>query len=616
MQPHWLSRLFRPNRAPVHPAPMLDSVVSGLPLLNVASSLTERTWFWHGGEDRTGFAIAQRLNVPDIVGRLLAGRDVDVETAADFLAPTLRALLPDPAGMADMHAAAERLAHAIRTGETVAVFGDYDVDGACSAALITLFLRQLGCKVLPYVPDRLAEGYGPNPTALLHLAGQGATLVVCVDCGTSAHEALAAIAGQADIVVLDHHKAEGPPPPVLATVNPNRLDCASGLRNLCAAGVAFMAAIATLRALRRHGFFAARAEPDLMAMLDLVALATVCDVMPLTGLNRALVTQGLRVMGRRARPGLAALMDVAQTRDAPTAMTCGFGLGPRINAGGRISEADLGLRLLLCEDPLDARLLAERLDAANRQRQSVEAGVLQDAIDAADQQMQSGRAVLVVCGAKWHPGVVGIVAGRLKERFNRPACVGGTAAGLVKGSGRSVPGHDLGAAVIAARQSGILATGGGHAMAAGFSLAPDRTAHFQDFLCERLPVSTTAPRRPHLRVEAIVTAGGASLELAEHLARLAPFGTGNEEPMIVVPEIRVTKADRLGNDGNTIRAFVQSEGDPRRLKTILFRAGDNPVGQALLERGGLLHLAGHLRAETWNGNTTASFCVIDAARAA
>jgi single-stranded-DNA-specific exonuclease len=590
--------------------------MSGGPVLSVAGSLTGRSWVWRAGEDRQGFAIAERLGVPEIVGRVLAARAVGIDEAADFLAPTLRVLLPDPVVLIDMEAAAARLADAVRRQEIVAVFGDYDVDGACSAALLTVFLRGLGCSVIPYVPDRLKEGYGPNAPALARLASQGASLIVCVDCGTSAHAALAVLEGRAEVIVLDHHKAEGPPPAVLATVNPNRLDCRSGLRDLCAAGVAFMACIATLRALRRAGFFAARAEPDLMGLLDLVALATVCDVMKLTGLNRALVAQGLRVMARRGRPGLAALMDVAQTRDAPTAMTCGFGLGPRINAGGRISEADLGLRLLLCDDPLDARLLAERLDAVNRQRQTVEAGVLQAAMEAADAQMQAGRGVLLVCGAKWHPGVVGIVAGRLKEKFNRPACVGGVAEGVVKGSGRSVPGHDLGAAVIAARQSGLIATGGGHAMAAGFSMDPARIGDLHDFLCERLPVSPDAPRRPVLSVEAIVSAGGATIDLARHLARLAPFGAGNDEPVIVVPEVRVVKTDRLGNDGNTIRAFVEAEGG-QRMKTLLFRAGDGALGQALGDRGaGRLHLAGHLRAESWNGAVSASFCVVDGAAAA
>ena len=579
-----------------------------------AQSLSGRAWVWRSAEDRLGFAIAERLGVPEIVGRIMAARGVSIEDAADFLTPTLRALLPDPACMVDMGEAAARLARAVRARETVAVFGDYDVDGACSAAIVTLFLRALGCPVLPYIPDRLAEGYGPNPAALLRLADRGATLVVCVDCGTAAAEALAALHGLADVIVLDHHKAEGLPPPVFATVNPNRLDCASGLRHLCAAGVAFMTSVATLRVLRREGAFAARPEPDLMAMVDLVALATVCDVMPLTGLNRALVTQGLRVMARRERPGLAALMDVAQTRDLPTAMTCGFGLGPRLNAGGRISEADLGLRLLLCDDPLEARMLAERLDAVNRQRQMVESGVLEAAVAMAQAQVAAGHEVVLVCGAKWHPGVVGIVAGRLREKFNCPVCVGGTSGGLVKGSGRSVPGLDLGAAVIAARQAGIIVTGGGHAMAAGFGMAPEREADFHAFLCARLPRAADAPTRPHLPVEASVAAAGATLTLAKQLARLAPFGTANEEPVVVVPDVRVVKTDRLGNDGNTLRAFVEGEGGGR-LKAMLFRAGDGPVAQALADRaGGRLHLAGHLRAESWNGTESVSLCVIDAAR--
>ena len=595
---------------------MLDSAFSGGPVLSVAHSLCGRAWMWRAGCDRTGFAIAQRLDMPEIIGRILSARNVTLDAAADFLAPTLRALLPDPATMADMDAAADRLAHAVRRQETVAVFGDYDVDGACSAAIITLFLRALGCPVLPYVPDRLAEGYGPNAPALQRLAGRGASLIVCVDCGTAAHEPLAALSGSADIVVLDHHKAEGPTPPIIATVNPNRLDCTSGLTHLCAAGVAFMAAIATLRVLRRDGTLA-RTEPDLMGLLDLVALATICDVMPLTGLNRALVTQGLRVMTRRTRPGLAALLDVAQksgpqgdrAREAPTAMTCGFGLGPRINAGGRISEADLGLRLLLCEDPLDARLLAERLDAVNRQRQTVEAGVLASAMQEADRQMQAGQAVLLVCGQGWHPGVVGIVAGRLRERFNRVACVGGIAGDMVKGSGRSVPGHDLGAAILSARQSGLLTTGGGHTMAAGFSMHPHHHADLHAFLCERLPIAPNTPKQPHLNIEAIVSVEGATLDLAQHLARLAPFGTANEEPIVVMPDIRVTKTDRLG-DGNTLRAYVAGEGGAR-LKTLLFRAGDGALGQAMEDRAARLHLAGHLRAERWNGTASVSLCVVD-----
>lgn len=592
---------------------VLDRMAGGALALGVSESLTGRAWRLRApAEERLGLHLAQRLNLPEMVGRILAARGVSAEDALSFLQPTLRALLPDPSLLLDMERAADRLAHAVRTAETVAVFGDYDVDGACSAALLTLFLRGLGCAVLPYVPDRLTEGYGPNAPALSGLAARGATLIVCADCGTAAASAFAAMDRPADIIVLDHHKADGPPPPVLATVNPNRLDDTSGLRHLCAAGVAFMAAIATLRALRRSGYFAARPEPDLRLLLDLVALATVCDVMPLTGVNRALVAQGLRIMGQGARPGIAALLEVAQTRGLPSAMTCGFALGPRINAGGRISEADLGLRLLICDDPLEARALAERLDAVNRQRQTVEQGVLDAAISRAEAQLDSGHRIILVSGEAWHPGVVGIVAGRLRERFNRPALVGGHAGELVRGSGRSVPGADLGAAVLAARQAGLLETGGGHAMAAGFAFRAGTHQPFHDFLHDRLDAALGLPSRPHLDVDGVITPRGARLDLAQAMGRLAPFGQGNEEPALILRAVRVARADRLGNDGNTLR--IQAEGDGARVKCLLFRAGDGPLAQALTDRaGGLLHLAGTLRAEQWNGTESVSFFIQDAA---
>jgi single-stranded-DNA-specific exonuclease len=593
----------------------MDALVAFPAALDVAHSLGDRAWRWRPAEDRTGFAISQKFDVPELLGRIMAGRGLTLETAADFLTPKLRAMLPDPNCLADMPAAANRLARAVQTHEKIAVFGDYDVDGACSAALLTLFLRDLGCEVLTYVPDRMREGYGPNAPALLALAAQGATLIICVDCGTAATTALAALKGVADAIVLDHHKAEGPPPPILATVNPNRLDCRSGLNNICAAAVTFITVAATVRALRRDGFFAARPEPDLMQLLDLVALATVCDVMPLTGLNRALVSQGLKIMGTRRRVGINALLDVAKVKDAPTASTCGFALGPRINAGGRISESDLGLRLLLCEDPLDAKLLAERLDAVNRQRQNVEAGMLETATDLARAQVEAGHGVIVISGQNWHPGVVGIVAGRLKEKFNRPVCVGGADGALIKGSGRSIPGQDLGAAIIAARQHGILATGGGHAMAAGFTYHPAQTAAFQAFLEESLVPDPHAPARPHLDIDAAITPAGATLELAKSLSRLAPLGAGNEEPVLVLPRIRIIKTDRIGNDANTLRAMIEGEGGAK-LKAILFRAADTPLARALSDRAGpRLHLAGHLRAESWQGRETVSFIITDAALA-
>ena len=513
--------------------------------------------------------------------------------------------------MTDMDKAAARLAAAVRNQETVGVFGDYDVDGACSGALMALMLRELGCTVLSHVPDRMTEGYGPNAPALAGLVHRGASLVVCVDCGTAAADILASV--EADVIVLDHHAAQGDIPRVIATVNPNRPDCQSGLRMLCAAGVAFMTAVATHRVLRREGFFASRPEPDLKQLLDLVALATVCDVMPLVGLNRAFVTAGLKVLGRRGRPGLAALLDVARITEIPTAMSLGWALGPRINAAGRISEADLGLRLLLAEDEVSARGLAATLDSVNRTRQTVEADMLEDAMAQAKAQVEAGRATLVVAGPQWHAGVVGIVAGRIKEKFNRPACVAALADGLAKGSGRSVPGIDLGAAIIAARAHGLLISGGGHAMAAGFGLHTKDLEAFHTFLDERLAAAALLPAAADLRVEGSIAVEGCTLELAQQIHRLAPFGPGNEEPLVVLPRVRVARAERIGAEGNTLRAFLEGEGGGR-LKSVMFRAGETPLAQVLLARdGGLLHIAGHLRAETWNGRVSVGFMIVDAA---
>jgi len=593
----------------------MDGQAPEAPVLGVARSVTGRRWVWRPADPRMGLGIAQRLGVPEMVGRLLAARGIGIDLAGDYLEPTLKAMMPDPSSLTDMDLAADRIAAAVRSGEHVAVFGDYDVDGACSGALVSRFLRDLGCEVTPYVPDRLKEGYGPNAAAIAALCGRGASLIVCVDCGIAAAEALAAAEGRADVVVLDHHKAEGPAPRILAAVNPNRLDCGSGLHHVCAAAVAFLAAAATTRVLRRAGWFARRPEPDLLGLLDLVALATVCDVMPLTGFNRALVAQGLKVMGKRGRAGIAALLEVTGARDAPTAHTLGFLLGPRINASGRIGEPDLGLRLLLCEDPVEARAIAEKLDAVNRRRQEVEGEVLSAAHAMAEAQAAEGRAVLLLVGEGWHPGVVGIVAGRMKERFNRPACVAGLADGMAKGSGRSVPGVDLGSAVIAARQAGLLETGGGHAMAAGFSFRAGRDGEFHAFLEERLGHAALLPSAADLMVEGTLNVIAAQTGLAQEVARLAPFGPGNEEPIFALQRARIVKADRVGKDGATVRAIVEGEGGGR-LKTICFRAKDGPLAQALLASDRVpLHLCGHLRAEQWNGETSPSLQVVDAAPA-
>ncbi len=596
-------------------------------VLGVEASLSGRRWVWPraaagaahdpDAHDRLGLQMAQRLMLPETVGRLLSLRGVDPAAAAHYLEPTLRALLPDPSGLADMDVAAARLARAVRCGETVGVFGDYDVDGACAAALVTVLLRALGCVVHTHIPDRMREGYGPNAPALVGLADKGATLIVCVDCGTAAPEPLAQVRERAEVVVLDHHASDGAVPPILATVNPNRLDCSSGLGTLCATAIAFLTGVALLRALRREKLFAHREPPDLLGLLDLVALATVCDVMPLTGLNRALVTQGLKVMARRARPGIHALLEVASVRDVPSAFTCGYALGPRINAGGRISEADLGLRLLLCEDPAEAKQLAERLDAVNRQRRTVEDGILQRAMALGEAQLGAGHAVLFLSDTDWHPGVVGIVAGRLKERFNRPVLVGAALEdGTVKGSGRSVEGLDLGGAVIAARQNGLLLTGGGHAMAAGFSLQAEHVHAFHGFLDGRLSAARLRPLSQELSVDGVLGVAAATVELAASVNRLAPFGAGNAEPLFALPRARVLRADRIGRDNNTLRLLVEGEGGGARLKALLFRADESPLAAVLEQRGAPpVHLLGWLRAETWNGATTAGFFIADAALA-
>ncbi len=581
------------------------------PAFGNAVSESGRRWIWREAEARIAAGIAQRLGVPELLGRLLAARGIGLDAAAEWLNPTLRASLPDPSVLTDMDVAAARLAQAVIRGETVAVFGDYDVDGACSGALLVLLLGSLGCPVLSHVPDRLKEGYGPNAPALAQLCDRGATLIVCVDCGTAAADIFPQIEGRADVVVLDHHKVEGRLPAVAAVVNPNRLDDDSGLGTLCAGAVAFLAGVAVLRHLRRDGFFATRPEPDLLSMLDLVALSTVCDVMPLTGVNRALVSQGLKVMATRARPGIAALLDVAGAKDVPSAFTCGFALGPRINAAGRIGDPGMGLRLLTTADPVEARMLAERLDEVNRQRQQVEGGILESAMAEAERQIAAGNAAVLVAGEGWHPGVVGIVAGRIKEKFNRPACVAAIAEGEAKGSGRSVPGLDLGSAIIVARQSGLLTTGGGHAMAAGFSLPVSNLGRFHNLLNERLSMASQLPSAADLLVDGSLAITAATVEMAQLVGRMAPFGAGNEEPIFVLPRVRVVRADMVGKEGNTLRVFLDAAEGGARLKAVMFRAKDKPLAALLMHERAPLHLAGYLRADTWNGNVSPSFIIID-----
>lgn len=542
----------------------------------------------------------------------MAARGIDLDGVDDFLRPALRRQLPDPSRLKDMDAAAARLADAVRSGETIGVFGDYDVDGATSSALLKRFFEAVGATVEIYIPDRIVEGYGPNLAGLQRLQRNGAGVVVTVDCGITAFEPLEdAAKGGLEVIVVDHHVAEPRLPSARAVVNPNRLDDDSGLGQLAAVGVVFLLVVAVNRVLRGAGWYAARPEPDLLQWLDLVALGTVCDVVPLTGVNRAFVAQGLKVMARRGNHGLAALADVAGATDAPDAYHAGFVIGPRVNAGGRVGECWLGATLLSTPDPAEARGYAEKLDRYNQERREIEAACLEAAID----QVERGGAEdgLVYASAEgWHPGVIGIVAGRLRERYNRPACVVAVNDGIGKGSGRSVRGVDLGAAVLAARQSGLLINGGGHRMAAGFTVAPAAEGAFRAFLAERIAADTgPGGITPSLRLDGALQCAGATVALLQSLDALAPFGAGNPRPRFALPASRILKADVVGE--NHVRCFVGGEGQGR-IKAIAFRAVGDALGDALLGARGLpVHLAGNLRLDRWQGREEAQLIIEDLA---
>ena len=583
--------------------------------LGVERSLCGRRWRQRAGDDRAGLALAQQLRLPEIVGRLLAARGVGAEAADRFLNPTLRDDLPDPTHLKDMGAAVERLTRAIIGGEIVAIFGDYDVDGATATALLQRFLAAVGTRARIYIPDRQKEGYGPNAPALLQLKAEGATVVVTVDCGTAAHQPLAAArAAGLDVIVVDHHIAEPELPPAFAVINPNRVDESGAHGVLAAAGLAFLLVVGVNRALRQAGWYERVAAPDLVQWLDLVALGTICDVVPLTGVNRALVAQGLKVLRRRGNPGLAALADVAGIGERLDAYHVGFILGPRVNAGGRVGQADLGAQLLASDDPAAVLALARQLDALNAERRELEARVLAQAID----QVESGERnapLVFVAGHGWHPGVIGIVASRLKERYNRPACVVAVADGIGKGSGRSVPGLALGPAIIAARQAGLLFNGGGHAMAAGFTVPEGQLAALRAFLVERAAAALgTDALMPELGIDGALAAVAASPELVEIVERLGPFGAGNAEPRFALPNLRVLRAEVVG--AQHVRCVLGDAAGGGRLKAIAFRCLDSELGPALLQgQGATFHLAGHLRADNWQGRMGAQLMIDDAARA-
>ncbi|MBC58014.1 MAG: single-stranded-DNA-specific exonuclease RecJ [Confluentimicrobium sp.] len=582
--------------------------MTGRAFLNVECSATGRRWVGPSGEDdRLSQAMEQIPRLPAAVCRILTRRGVAPEEAEAFLAPALRDLLPDPLTLRDMHRAAERFLRAVDRNERIAVFADYDVDGGASAALLLSWLRQMGRDATLYIPDRIDEGYGPNVPAMQALA-RDHDLIICVDCGTLSHEPIAAARG-ADVVVLDHHLGGETLPPALAVVNPNRQDETGDLAHLCAAGVVFLMLVEAGRQLRIAG----RKGPDLLGFLDLVALATVADVAPLTGVNRALVRQGLTVMARRQRPGLVALGDVARMDTAPTPYHLGFLLGPRVNAGGRIGKADLGARLLSTDDPAEAAALAERLDQLNTERREVEAAVRDAALAQAETRGLDGPLVWAA-GEGWHPGVVGIVASRLKEATNRPAIVIGLDGDEGKGSGRSVSGVDLGASIQRLAAEGLLLRGGGHKMAAGLTVARDKLEPAMARLAELLQKQGAGTAGPaDLRLDGVLMPGAATVELISQIEAAGPFGAGAPAPRFAFPDVQIAFAKRVG-DSHLKISF--GDGLGTRIDAIAFGAFDTGLGPMLEQHGGArFHLAGRLEINTWGGRQRPQLRLEDAAPA-
>lgn len=586
--------------------------------LSVEHSLTGRPWRSRldaGGEARA-LAIAQISGQGEVLSRILAGRGVELGEVERFLEPTLRDLMPDPFTLVGMAEATERLTRAVSNGESVAIFGDYDVDGACSAALLSEYLRACGCDTIIHIPDRVTEGYGPNVEAMATFKAAGASLVVTVDCGAVSHEPFAEARRLGlDVVVFDHHQAPETLPPAIALVDPNRQDDLSGLGYLCAAGVVFMGLVALNRSLRDAGLLGANA-PDLMAMLDLVALATVADVVPLVGLNRAFVTRGLAIMRRRSRPGLAALLDAAGANGPPAPYHLGFLIGPRINAGGRIGDAALGARLLTTRDEAEAREIAMTLDRLNRERQRIEIATLleAEAEALASLGLEERGACVIVAGEGWAPGVVGLIAARLKERFGRPAFALALNGDHATGSGRSIAGVDLGRMVRAAVDAGLAVKGGGHAMAAGITLARARLGEFRAHAEERLMEAVVAARRDEgLAIDAAVNAQAATAEFVQGLEAAGPFGSGNPEPMFALPRHRVTQVMAVGTDHMRARLVA---GDGRFIEAIAFRAVGKPLGDALKRvDGDVAHIAGSLSINRYGGREKAQLRVVDVAEA-
>jgi single-stranded-DNA-specific exonuclease len=599
----------------------MDAPATRRVFLGVEQSATGRVWRDRLDERGTlrALSIVQRHGLPELLARIVAGRGIEAEEVDTFLDPTVKRLMPDPSAITAMDAAAARLADAVQRRESVAIFGDYDVDGATASALLASYLRQAGLEAHIYIPDRIFEGYGPNVPAIRTLAERGTKLLVTVDCGTTSFEPLVEASRLGlDVIVIDHHQADEQLPPARAVVNPNRLDDLSRLGHLAAVGVTFLVLVALNRELRRRNFWsAARPEPELLDLMHLVALGTIADVVPLKGLNRAFVAKGLIAMRRREHAGLTALMDVARLAGPPEPWHLGFMLGPRINAGGRIGRADLGAQLLMCDDPTDAAAMAAELDRLNRERQAIEQATLAqaEAEAMASLGIEEKGAVVVTAAAGWHPGVVGLVAARLKERFGRPAFAIALEPGETgTGSGRSIPGVDLGRAVRHAVAEGLLIKGGGHAMAAGITLRRDALGAFRAYLEETLASAVEASRREDsLLIDGAASAAAVNLELHATMDRAGPFGAGNAEPIIALPGHTVAYAETVGQAH--VRARLRA-GDGAIVNAIAFRAAGQRLGDALLNnRGQSLHVAGCLALDRWQGDPRVQMRILDVAPA-
>lgn len=587
--------------------------------LDVTSSASGQRWVERldAMARNTALAISQTLDVPELIGRVMAGRGVALEEAQAFLSPSIRDLMPDPDVLTDMKAATQRICDAIQNNQQVAIFGDYDVDGASSSALMSKFLSHHGVRNEIYIPDRIFEGYGPNPDAINMLIDNGAKLIITVDCGATSFEALEEAANKkTDVVVLDHHQMGDELPKCTALVNPNRQDDLSGLGHLCAAGVVFMTLVACVRELRARGIYSDTFKaPDLLSWLDLTALATVCDVVPLKGLNRAFVVKGLQVMSQQQNIGLRALMRVGRLDGPPRPYHLGFVLGPRINAGGRIGDAALGSRLMTTDDDMLAEEIATQLEDLNKQRQAAEKVMLEQAIAEADAEMRDGGGptVMVTASDQWHPGIVGLLASRLKDRFKRPAfAIAFDRNNKGSGSGRSVAGVDLGAAVRAAVDEDILEKGGGHAMAAGLTVTKDKLGDLRGFLETQLSEAVGETRlNQTLKIDGALTARSVTLDLFDMLERAGPYGQGHSQPIFAFPSHQIRFAKVVGADHVS---FSASAGDGAQLRGIAFRAADTEMGQLLLNtQGRPIHLAGTLSADFWQGSRRVQLRLLDAA---